>query len=185
VLLSQRQTPATSSFLQQSGRRILAIVNRLAHSKPAKRNGTARFIQSTSCARALRTRALGCLSARSSHPSLPPHARYLKHRSCPRACCNGDARMHHAGGYGIARECYAQQPTLLVARMTASESVSITQLAAVLPSAKPFSILHSHSKFAISCSSGDGGAIFTVPVASFSGESPSVNRKNQTSAKAG
>jgi hypothetical protein len=86
--------------------------------------------------------------------------------------------MHHASGYGIARERYAQQATLLVAQMTAAESVSIAQLAEVLHAAKPFSILHSHSKLEIPWSSRNGSAIFTVPVTSSSAESLSVDRQN-------
>jgi len=108
VRLSQRQTPATSCFLQTIGSTHSRDCEPPCQFPPAKRNGVARFIQSTSCARALRARALRCLSARLSHLSLPPSARCLEHRSCQRARCNCVAHMHRAAGHGIARERYAQ-----------------------------------------------------------------------------
>jgi hypothetical protein len=147
----------TASFTQ-SGRRILvAILNGLAtptEQKVAKGNAPAQFIRSTSCARALRARASRCRSARWSHPSLPPSARCLKHRSRQRARRNGSTRIHRgqwlrnyarASRATMQRCLWHRQPHL--SPQTLSAKPTLVQLAAALQSGE--AILNSAFAFEV------------------------------------
>ena len=108
----------------------------------------------------LRARALRCLSAPSSHPSLPPSARCLKHRSYRRANVQQQRSYARCRWRGTARERHVQQGMLPVAPDDPSESANnkreptLSQLAALLQCVKLFSIMHLHSQFLIPWPSG-------------------------------
>ena len=125
------------------------------HSNPVKGNGAARFNQSTSCAGALCARSLRCPSARPSHPSQPPSARCLEDRLYEPASATAVLICMGSMASELRESVTRNKARLLLARMTASDSVrnkrehTLLQRAKVVAVCEPFSILHSHSQSAI------------------------------------
>ena len=153
--LEANYQPQGASFKQSARRILVANLNRLACSNPAQ--GT--VLLDSFGARVGRERY-----AR-EHYAAYRHGRAIRVCRRPPAASNIDCANWHAATAALLcivsmaaelRESVTRNTaTLLVAQMTAPDSVSnkrkrtLSQRGGVLQCAKPFSVLHSHSQFAI------------------------------------